>query len=133
MKASEDLSWAEEIPAPRDADGKLVPLFVDTLYTNKGKCVDVGSLRYDSAIGCWTACYTDGFEICSLTKLHLTRPDSWERLEADASKTTCGYFGHSGDSCACCPATSFHDACNLAKAKDIVRRAKALAGVSDDD
>lgn len=32
-----------------------------------------------------------------------TIPDSWERLEGDAGKTSCAYFGRSG-LCVGCPA-----------------------------
>lgn len=58
-----------------------------------------------------------------------TRPDSWERLEEDASKETCFYFGYEDKLCgdgAGCPANKLGN-CSKLKAADIVRRAKALA------
>lgn len=60
-----------------------------------------------------------------------TRPDSWERLEEDATQGLCEYFGFSDRPCnegEGCPAYE-QDGCAIYKAKDIVRRAKALAGV----
>lgn len=61
------------------------------------------------------------------------RPDSWERLEEDASKEACEYFAHMP--CGCETSEMLDETvekCNAAKARDLVRRAKKLAGVSDD-
>lgn len=57
-----------------------------------------------------------------------TRPDSWERLEDDASKDTCVYFGGTGHfDCSECSSGGVN--CFRRMKLDIVRRAKALAGV----
>ena len=64
-------------------------------------------------------------------RLTHTRPDSWERLEEDASKEPCFYFGFEDKPCddgAGCPANKLGN-CSKLKASDIIRRAKALAGV----
>ena len=54
------------------------------------------------------------------------RPDSWERLEEDAGKSPCDYFGFDEDeTCGKCPASAKN--CEQTMARDIVRRAKALA------
>lgn len=55
----------------------------------------------------------------------LKRSDSWERLEDDASKSACEYFGHKSDGCAGCPA--IHTECEESKSRDLVLRAKTLA------
>ena len=55
------------------------------------------------------------------------RPDSWERLEEDAGKEACEYFAHMP--CGCETSEMLDETvekCNAAKARDIVRRAKAL-------
>ena len=52
------------------------------------------------------------------------RPDSWERLEHDAEKTACEYFGANYD-CANCPLETAR--CAEEVKKDIIRRAKKLA------
>ena len=57
------------------------------------------------------------------------RPDSWERLEEDAGKEACEYFAHMP--CGCETSEMLDETvekCNAAKARDLVRRAKALAG-----
>ena len=53
-------------------------------------------------------------------------PESWERLEEDAGKSPCEYFDQS-DGCGGCP--HYPSECHTDKDKDLVRRAKALAGV----
>lgn len=52
------------------------------------------------------------------------RPESWERLEHDAEKTVCEYFGANYD-CANCPLEPAR--CDEEAKKDIIRRAKKLA------
>lgn len=64
-------------------------------------------------------------------RLTHTRPDSWERLEEDAAKNFCEYFGFYDRPCdegEGCPAYEQGN-CAVYKAHDIIRRAKALAGV----
>ena len=60
------------------------------------------------------------------------RPESWERLEEDAVKGSCDYFGYDANGCDGCPAYSWNTArggkgCGNAKTADIVRRARKLA------
>ena len=59
------------------------------------------------------------------------RPDSWERIEEDAYKDDCEYFGRDLNDCEGCPA-SRQDIDNFycdenEKASDLVRRCRALA------
>lgn len=116
-----------------DADGVEVHVG-DTVYEPNGqsgiviavhpstRCVD---LRQDG-------CYAYAMDTQRLTH---TRPDSWERLEEDIAKYPCIYAedvnGSKFDSCSDCP---WHSDCGGARAsevmaRDIVRRAKALAKV----
>ncbi len=60
-------------------------------------------------------------------KITHVQPDSWERLERDADKGPCGYFGFKGEDCSICPAFNRDKPCISAVCTDIVRRAKALA------
>lgn len=58
--------------------------------------------------------------------------DSWERLRADVARPgCCEYFQGRGDveTCDGCPALEAKVDCGQARATDVVRRAKALAGV----
>lgn len=61
----------------------------------------------------------------------------WERLEQDAAKTPCDYFGvDCRNGCDGCPAESDvtdPHICYVAMARDIISRAEALAGVTNDD
>ena len=62
------------------------------------------------------------------------KPDSWEQLEYDIDKTDCVYFGMGkAKSCEGCKAFEHSElTCAEKKSKDIIRRAKALAGVDDE-
>ena len=52
--------------------------------------------------------------------------DTWERLEEDAEKDPCGYFGFDGEeTCGKCPASGKN--CEQTMAQDLVRRCRALA------
>lgn len=55
--------------------------------------------------------------------------DSWRRIEDDASRSACAYFG-SHERCEDCPAGApyYPGSCRSKMTRDIVRRAKALAG-----
>lgn len=131
-------NWYDNVTAPTDANGELVPLDTRELVY-KGETRDVLRIAYSVAIGRWVAelAYID--EHPSLT--NCTLPDSWERLERDVMDTrdvkwslvSCRYYRHdTEDSCVGCPARS-DDNCENSVLVDIVRRAKALAGVTDDE
>lgn len=126
------LAWAEGVPVPRDADGRMVPLSVKTLFAGDGKMVTVDEVVFD---GCqWYVKCSDTSRL-RLDGLHLSKPDSWERLEQDAAKAPCDYFGvDCPNGCDGCPAESDvidTHICYEAMAGDLIRRAKALAGVSE--
>lgn len=58
--------------------------------------------------------------------------DTWERLEEDAGKEACEYFADMP--CGCETSEMLDETvekCNAAKARDLVPRAKALAGLSE--
>lgn len=88
----------------------------------------------------------DGADRVSVGMPHLWRvvePDSWERLEEDAAKRVCEYAGAPRSiadadrySCIGCPydepGPHTDVGCQERMRLDLVRRAKALAGVSDD-
>ena len=66
----------------------------------------------------------------SLSLTH-TRPDSWERLERDAEKSICDYFGSSSSPDSLCedgcPGLNSPVNCGVLMKLDLIRRAKALA------
>lgn len=53
------------------------------------------------------------------------QPDSWERIEEDAKKDRCSYFGANYQDCGRC--TQLATSCSISKARDLVRRCRALA------
>lgn len=77
----------------------------------------------------------DGEDVTTFALPHLWRvvpPDSWNRLEEDIAKAGCCEYFHCGpdvETCDGCPALKSDGECEHARAADIVRRAKALAGV----
>ena len=115
-------------PAPKVLDADGVPIKVgDTVWHEDGSEWLVEEMnRY--GVRCFDGDKRRTFNAKCLTH---TRPDSWERLEEDASKEPCFYFGFEDKLCsdgAWCPANKMGD-CSKFKAADIVRRAKKLAGV----
>lgn len=123
FEREDNLSWAMGVPAPTDADGELVPLSVNTLFADGGKMVTVEEIVFD---GAWW--YVKCLETTRLrlSRFHLYKPDSWESLEEDARKAPREYIEGRG-------ITAGRDGRVAAMVGDIVRRAKALAGVSDRD
>lgn len=130
-------AWAKGVPAPVDADGKLVLLRTEVLYTGEGEEFSVGGFSYLRDEIAWAACgvrkHSERLCVVDLRRLHLTKPDSWEKLEKDVSKAgdedICGYFGFamSRPCSAECPARDAHDSCAVIAVRDVARRAKALA------
>lgn len=124
-------NWYDNVPAPVDAKGREVPLDTRELVY-KGETRDVLRIAYSVAIGRWVADLANTDEHPFLT--NCTLPDSWELLEEDAAKGVCGYFGmDNAPVCKGCPVyeDKLSCACNTKMAQDIVRRAKAIAGVAD--
>ena len=132
-------SWAKGVPAPEDADGSVVPLATRRLYDGTGYEVEVGEIALvDSKLSgglVWRVRVVDG-PILTLSLLHLERPDSWERVEADLmamarADCACYYFGAGADlNCEECPAESCAESCFVEAARDVLRRCKAIAEVA---
>ena len=141
VKDAEDGDWNTSMcairplkrPVPKvlDADGVEIKVG-DAVWHCSGTAsgvvtgIDAGSLMH-------TTRYVDesGTEFRDAARnLTHTRPDSWERLEEDAAKDECDYFGFYAKECCGCPAYKPGD-CDKFKALDIIRRAKALAGAGE--
>ena len=124
-------NWYDNVPAPLDSNGREVPLDTRELVYN-GETRDVLRIAYSVAIGRWVSDLANTDEHPFLT--HCTLPDSWERLEDDARNGLCEYFGM-GDAeyCDGCPVYGdrLSIGCNSVMTLDIIRRAKALAGVTE--
>lgn len=126
-------NWYESIPAPTDSNGRLVPLDTKELVHN-GVTREVYSFLYSIRLKCWFVEFWERVDICVSS---CTMPDSWERLEADVERLAdgydvCDYFkgadrkaydcGHEDGFC-----------CDLCVARDILRRARGLAGMDAND
>lgn len=124
-------NWYDSVPAPVDSNGREVPLDTRELLLD-GKRSSVMCYLYGPTTREWYVEFAGVGERPNLSAC--TMPDSWERLEEDAAKGLCGYFGmDDAPDCKGCPA--YEDrlscACNITMAQDIIRRAKAFAVVTD--
>ena len=87
-----------------------------------------GSVRLHSKTHCSEESATT---VCTDILTHIA-PDSWEQLEEDAAKEPCDYFGVECDEdkgCSGCPHLHEGRDCAIDLQADLIRRAKALAGV----
>lgn len=117
---------SDSVPAPMDANGTVVPLDTKELVY-RGETREVCEFCYrpnTSMLGDWFVGFV-GVIVHPLLRV-CTMPDSWESLEEDARKAPRDYIEGRG-------ITVGSDGRVAAMAKDLVRRARALAGVSDRD
>ena len=117
-------------PAVLAADGKPLESEQTVWDANGDELVVVALEDGGNTVTCRYADVGDGIPVHGMwspSQLTHQRPDSWDRLEEDAEKDPCGYFGFDGEeTCGKCPASGKN--CEQTMALDIVRRAKALAG-----
>ena len=111
------------------ADGK--PLREGEMVWDKdtGDRFEVDGFSDDGFAVCWDVDKCEADIEIKPSQLTHERPvvDTWERLEEDAGKDPCDYFGFDGDeTCGKCPASGKN--CEQTMARDLVRRARALAG-----
>lgn len=91
------------VELPKDAKGREIPLDTKTLYDDHGalrKVIKFIVYPYENVV--WNVCLENGFdgEMHDPNFLHLTPPESWERLEADLRRASernavtsyCRYF-----------------------------------------
>lgn len=133
-------AWAHGVPAPRDADGVAVPLTTKVMYGDDDRELEIIFFKFNigNYATQWSAlCKNKDGNIgyAAVSNIHLLRSDSWEKLEEDVQKVqdegACGYFGAKAcdDSC---PAKCAPAPCSTYAFKDVLRRAKALAGRGED-
>ena len=121
-------------PAVLAADGKpleggqTVYLNRDSGNMEEGKRLLVTSVSSDvveATTGTNISGQTHPFKPSELTHTNPEPPDSWERIEEDAKKDRCSYFGAKYQDCGRC--TQLATSCSISKARDLVRRCRALA------
>lgn len=120
-------NWYDNIPAPVDSNGRVVPLDIKELVYN-GETRNVYGLAYSTRLASWRVAFMDE-NVTNLSSCTLL--DSWERLEEDIQKVAenevCSYFDKSGKPCDDCPAHRTQDSCLSVALNDVMRRTKALA------
>ncbi len=135
------LSWAAGVPAPKDADGEVVPLTTQVMYTDKGETVRVGDIRFNGCL--WSIRVLDSGKLYWVGALHCTEQDSWALLEKDVRNAenggACGYYGIGTEPCneGCPGYKDLETPCEAIAMKDVLLRAEALAerdakGASDE-
>ena len=110
----------------RDADPE--PLQVDLIYAGSmGYC----TVRLKDSAGIYTSA-----DAPRLSHKKPEPPDSWEKLEEDAKKHSCEYFGIGSDNASCddCPYGSRQTGhtCWQNARRDMLARAKKLAGIEEE-
>lgn len=101
------------VELPKDAEGREIPLDTTTLYTVDGTQCDVSHFTYYPKCKIteqsWHIVFTSGL-IKRASRMYLTPPDSWEKLEEDLGRaaerdvvpTGCRYF-NATNKCNGCP------------------------------
>lgn len=124
------------VELPKDAEGREIPLDTKVLYDDNGEQIDVSRYQYYPAVG------PDYWNIRSVRnkfyrtdEVHLTPPDSWEKLEEDldrcvAENTICRYYSKDG-TCRNCTISGTSDACSPKVLEDIKKRIRKLRGEDD--
>lgn len=116
---------------PKFEDGECV-WFGDAYIDTDGDANKVRAIEFDD--GCTDLVGIESFHTGFFAGERVKRPapnDSWERFVEDMQKSACAYFGYQHKECDegdGCPARGALD-CSNRKMADLIRRAKALAGV----
>ena len=140
------------VMAPKDAEGRLVPLDVKVMYSERGIEHEVDTLLFSSGTEThdagWTvrSCDPSSGIVCSLPigSMHLEKPDSLKQLAEDLNRmqedyasnggfyrdTPCAYAGGHGRSCKNCKLDNGNK-CFENMMQDIVDRVNRLAGDSE--
>lgn len=129
---------------PRFEDGEYV-WFGDEVEAHHGGAITVDAIEFSRGKVCVKDAEDGDWDTSMYAMRPLKRPapaDSWERLEEDARKGVCEYAGayrkrgtidsHECDGCRF-DGDGNGPTCEQQMALDIIRRAKALAGVEVDE
>lgn len=124
------------IELPKDAEGREIPLDTEVLYDKDGNPKDVSLFTYAprSYSSGWNVVLVGGFERLA-SAMHLTPPDSWEKLEEDLIEAgdaryyeACAYFHRDKDEDGCSSCPGGEDGCARIAMRDIADRIRKLRG-----
>ncbi len=141
---------ATQIPLPKDAEGREIPLNTKVLYDKEGNELCVKRIEFDPFNGLWRFAVGRCSPVLANIYLSpqdvylvkLTPPDSWKRLEEDLARATanndtfntiaCAYMNQIGGICNDC---KFCDnrtrRCSSQMVEDIASRIRKLRGEGD--
>lgn len=130
------------IELPKDAEGREIPLDTVCMYDCNGDSISVTRWCFTTRLepmfsekNIWIAIDKEQL-VKDPALLHLTPPDSWEKLLEDLDKcikgsSLCMYYSPSG-SCSCCTIFGDHsEGCDARALRTIKDRIRKLRG--DDD
>lgn len=135
------------VELPKDAEGREIPLDTVALYDDNGNVHNIRRFMYtndfdlnDKWINSWIA-VVDDYKTAKPEQMHLTSPDSWEKLEEDLGRaaerdvvpTSCRYF-NATNKCANCPIHNGVGGCTHKDERafgDILNRIRKLRGENE--
>lgn len=130
------------IELPKDAEGREIPLDTKVMYGAVGGARNIVYWVFttDSDLvdkewrSCWRA-YTDSGRKLDPELMHLTPPDSWEKLGEDLNaagdaryQEACAYFHRDKDEDGCISCPGGEDGCARIAMRDIASRIRKLRG-----
>lgn len=131
IDAIADRIESEYMPYPLDADG--VPCRLGDRVKSGDTCGDIKEMLLFERGGARWEIYLDTLDDSvpadSLRHVKPEPPDTQERIDQDAGKGPCEYFGHDDMSCSEggeCRAASSHDGCYTCQRIDLLRRQREL-------
>lgn len=123
------------IELPRDSEGREIPLDTKVLYDGDGNAKEVQAFDYSPVESVWRVLLIDNFILFLTSDMHLTPPDSWEKLLEDLDvagdarhQVVCDYFNRDKDEYCCKSCPGCEDDCDRTAMRDIASRIRKLMG-----
>lgn len=127
------------IELPKDAEGREIPLDTVALYDDDGNVHSIRRFIYtndfdlnDKWMNSWYI-VTDDYKTAKSELMHLTKPDSWEKLEDDLDRcieesNLCMYYNQNLDCNNCTISGNESRGCTSIALEDIKKRIRMLRG-----
>lgn len=128
------------IELSKDAEGREIPLDTVALYDDSGNVYSIRRFIYtndfdlnDKWMNSWYV-VTDDYKTAKSELMHLTKPDSWEKLEDDLDRcieesNLCMYYNQNLDCNNCTISGNESRGCTSIALEDIKKRIRMLRGV----
>lgn len=127
------------VELPKDAEGREIPLDTVALYDDDGNVHSIRRFIYtndfdlnDKWMNSWYV-VTDDYKTAKSELMHLTKPDSWEKLEDDLDRcieesNLCMYYNQNLDCNNCTISGNESRGCTSIALEDIKKRIRMLRG-----